>query len=120
MLSLMNSTSRVMKYTFTRILTNMIISRPIKKIEDGKRFIRYLVDNQLDYHLEDDAENIYFYHDKDGKKIEEGKRVFSNWQAKRLDKRANELYHISWSSRVGGCPIGYMLDYEWIKGKLND
>ena len=104
---------------FTLILTNIMISIPIYNLSSGKRFIRYLVDNHLDYHLEMDADNIFYYHNLDGSKIESGKRVFTNWQAKQLDERADELYDLSWGG-VNDCPIGYMLDYQWVKERLNE
>ena len=109
-----------MTYGLTHTPFNIMISLPIRNIYDGKRFIRCLVDKQLDYHLEDDASDIFYYHNVDGSKIEGGKRVFTNWQSKKLDRRVQELYELEWNQRIGGCPIGYMLDYEWIKGKLND
>ena len=100
------------------MIVNIIISQPIKNTYDGKRFIRCLVDNQLDYDIEDDAENIFYYHNKDGTKIECGKRVFSDWQAKLLNKRADELFDLEWNDTIGGCPIGYMIDYRWVKERL--
>ncbi|MBR52247.1 hypothetical protein CMK19_00585 [Candidatus Poribacteria bacterium] len=109
-------------FGFTHARFNLIISQPIKNTCDGKRFIRCLVDNQLDYDIEDDAENIYLYHGvrsdwNSNGQIERGKRVFSDWQCGQLNKRTDELFQLEWNDR---CPIGYLLDYRWVKQKRSD
>ena len=73
----------------------------------------------MDFHLDDDPFEIYHFQKMAGGQIEMGTRVFTNWQAKQLNKRIDQLYQIDWDNN-GGCPIGYMLDYQWIKGKLHE
>lgn len=100
------------------ILFNTIISKPINDTYGGKKFIRFLVDNELDYHFEYRAEDIFLYcgirSDWNSKGGNRGERVFSNWQAKRLNQRVNELFQLEWNDR---CPYGYMIDYREVKEK---
>lgn len=82
------------------------ITTSIDDVEQGKEYIRHLVDNGLAYHLEDDPTDIIW---------STLKRPMPQ-QLRDMRDRADELYRIptaQWGEH--GCPIGYMMDYEAMK-----
>lgn len=81
-----------------------MISRPIRDIEAGKRYIQYLVDTGQHYHLEDRAGDIVRHCQISGGLV----AVFTDAEAESCDARAGELYALEWGPEYE-CPIGYML-----------
>lgn len=76
---------------------------PITDLEHAKMYIRFLVDTDRAYHLEDDPFTV-IWSDCEGPSVE---------QLGCMKERAADLYKIprdAWGE--DDCPIGYMMNYE--------
>lgn len=83
-----------------------VFTTEITTVDQGKEYIRHLVDKGLSYHLEDDPTDIVW-----GNAV---KRPMPQ-QLRDMRDRADELYHLGDVWEAHGCPIGYMMDYEAMK-----
>lgn len=75
-------------------------AKPIKTLEQGKAFIRYLNDAEMMFHFEDDPADIIT--------LSTGKPLFTAAEARLVAKRVADLYALDWPKEYD-CPIGYAL-----------
>lgn len=76
------------------------LKTPLTTIEEAQAFIKSLVAEGKDFHLEDDPDEII-----NGKT---GCMLFTEEEADLVRQRVDELYAFDWG--ICDCPIGYMLD----------
>jgi len=77
----------------------MNFERKIETIEQAKAFIAGLVDQDKDYHFDDDPKEVIDY--------ATGDRAFTDEEAEQLVKRIEEMCALEWGEYE--CPIGYLL-----------
>ena len=77
----------------------MNFERKIETIEQAKGFIAGLMEQDRDYHFDDDPKEVIDY--------ATGERVFTDEEAEQLVKRIDEMYSLAWGEYE--CPIGYLL-----------
>lgn len=77
----------------------MNFERKIETIDQAKGFIAGLIEQDRDYHFDDDPKEVIDY--------ATGERVFTDEEAEQLVKRVDEMYALEWGKFE--CPIGYLL-----------
>jgi hypothetical protein len=73
-------------------------STPLNGIDDGMRYVKFLIDTDQMFHLEDNPFDIIDI---------EGKRLFDDKTAAMVRDRQDELYDMDWSLVGEECPIGW-------------
>lgn len=82
---------------------NELLRRPIKTVEEAKRWIEDLSALELSFHFEDDPGDIVIGIS--------GVELFSDEEAVEVRRRQVELYSLDWPEEFQ-CPIGYLLHIE--------
>lgn len=82
---------------------NELLRRPIKSLDDAKRWIEDLSGLELSFHFEDDPADIVIGLS--------GVGLFSDEEAMHVKRRVSELYDLTWPEEFQ-CPIGYLLKIE--------
>lgn len=77
----------------------MNFERKIETIDQAKGFIAGLMEQDRDYHFDDDPKEVIDY--------STGERAFTDKEAEQLVKRIDEMYALEWGEYE--CPIGYLL-----------
>lgn len=80
-----------------------LIPRPIRTLEEAKKWLEDLVALDLSFHLEDDPFTIVIGIS--------GVALFTDEEAVEIRKRQRELYLLDWPMEFQ-CPIGYLLHLE--------
>ena len=81
-------------------MKNKIFYKKIHSLKQAKLFIKYLVNNNLYFHFEDNAKDIYNH--------KTNKKLFTKIESNAINKRLNECYKLNWNKYT--CPIGYQLE----------
>jgi hypothetical protein len=76
------------------------VAAPIKDLESAKAWINGLVMHDMDFHLEDDPDEII--------RFSTGEALFTPDEVPVVRKRVAALYAQDWTNDEG-CPIGYMM-----------
>ena len=82
-------------------MKHKIFYNKIYSLKEAKSFIKYLVDNELSFHFDDDANDIYNH--------KTNKKLFTIKEGNAVNNRLNECYRLKWCLKYD-CPIGYELE----------